>query len=109
MAGALCQGSGDSPKVIGTRIVSSRWLHRPGNGVQRRVSAFVISLIFSFYVLQQKEKAGPPRARQGDLRPACTRLMPTFGRPASVRRTFSSFLSGRYLGPAFWARCSSLP
>ena len=81
-------------KAIGAGIVSSGGFI---GGVVSGVSTFVISLIFSFYVLLQKEKLG----RQG--RQVIYGLLPLRQADRTLDvlrlsgRTFSSFLSGQCL------------
>lgn len=94
-------------KAIGAGIVSSGGFI---GGVVSGVSTFVISLIFSFYVLLQKEKLG----RQG--RQVIYGLLPLragrpdAGRPAAVRADLLQLpLRASAWRPAFWARCSSRP
>lgn len=93
-------------KAIGAGIVSSGGFI---GGVVSGVSTFVISLIFSFYVLLQKEKLG----RQGrqviygllPLRQA-DRRWTSCGCPGGPSPASSPASAWR---PAFWARCSSRP
>ena len=93
-------------KAIGAGIVSSGGFI---GGVVSGVSTFVISLIFSFYVLLQKEKLG----RQG--RQVIYGLLPcgrptgrwtSCGCPGGPSPASSPASAWR---PAFWARCSSRP
>ncbi|MDO4316475.1 MAG: AI-2E family transporter [Oscillospiraceae bacterium] len=85
---ALAQSWGGSLLTSGSGLIG---------GVVSGVSTFVIGLVFSFYILLQKEKL----ARQG--RQALYALLPVKGADRALEilrlanRTFSSFLSGQCL------------